>query len=118
MFNSILTVGPWPGDSFRSRCDSCIDCSRRDQTLHRTTVPPLPCPGFVCPPPPVPPVHGLVCARTTPVWVRGVDGRFKADGIESKDLRGAVDKYINVGDWVLDQGIAFMASSKYFERKR
>jgi len=79
---------------------------------------PLPCPGFVCPPPPVPPVHGLVCARTTPVWVRGVDGRFKADGIESKDLRGAVDKYINVGDWVLDQGIAFMASSKYFERKR
>ena len=44
--------------------------------------------------------------------------RFKSDSIQNKDIRGAVDKYLNVGDWVLDQSIAFMSSSSYFERKR
>jgi hypothetical protein len=44
--------------------------------------------------------------------------RFKTDGIENKDVRSAVNKYLGVGDWVLDQGIAFMSSSGYFERKK
>jgi len=44
--------------------------------------------------------------------------QFKSEAIESKDIRGAVNKYLNVGDWVLDQGIAFISSSSYFERKR
>ena len=44
--------------------------------------------------------------------------RLKTDGIENKDVRSAVNKYLNVGDWVLDQSIAFMAASSYFERKR
>ena len=44
--------------------------------------------------------------------------RFKSTNIQNKDIRGAVDKYLNVGDWVLDQSIAFMSSSAYFERRR
>ncbi|KAG0252179.1 hypothetical protein BG011_007144 [Mortierella polycephala] len=38
--------------------------------------------------------------------------------IESKDVRSAVDRYLNIGEWVMDQGIALMSTSKYFERKR
>ncbi|KAG0082623.1 hypothetical protein BGZ92_011556 [Podila epicladia] len=38
--------------------------------------------------------------------------------IESNDVRGYVDQYLSVGEWVVDQGSAFMAASSYFERKR
>ncbi|KAF9113269.1 hypothetical protein BGX27_001914 [Mortierella sp. AM989] len=38
--------------------------------------------------------------------------------IESKDVRSAVDKYLSIGEWVVDQGIIFMSASTYFERKR
>ncbi|KAG0354685.1 hypothetical protein BC939DRAFT_440717 [Gamsiella multidivaricata] len=38
--------------------------------------------------------------------------------IESKDVRSAVDKYLSIGEWIMDQGIVFLSSSKYFERKR
>jgi hypothetical protein len=38
--------------------------------------------------------------------------------IESNDVRGYVDQYLSVGEWVVDQGTAFMAASSYFERKR
>ncbi|KAA8905365.1 hypothetical protein FN846DRAFT_907485 [Sphaerosporella brunnea] len=43
---------------------------------------------------------------------------LKTEKIESKDIRSAVDKYLNVGEWVMDQSIAFMGTSSYFERKR
>jgi len=43
---------------------------------------------------------------------------FQTEKIESKDVRSAVDKYLNLGEWVMDQGIAVMGSSNYFERKR
>ncbi|KAG0298058.1 hypothetical protein BGZ97_004174 [Linnemannia gamsii] len=38
--------------------------------------------------------------------------------IESKDVRSAVDQYLSIGEWVVDQGIMFMSSSKYFHKKR
>ncbi|KAG0300380.1 hypothetical protein BGZ98_009215 [Dissophora globulifera] len=38
--------------------------------------------------------------------------------IESGEVRTYVDKYLTIGEWVLDQGSAFMSSSQYFERKR
>ncbi|KAF9185125.1 hypothetical protein BGZ51_002942 [Haplosporangium sp. Z 767] len=38
--------------------------------------------------------------------------------IESDDVRNYVDKYLTVGEWVVDQGTAFMSASQYFERKR
>ncbi|KAF9122580.1 hypothetical protein BGX30_001900 [Mortierella sp. GBA39] len=37
--------------------------------------------------------------------------------IESKDVRSAVDQYLGIGEWVVDQGIMFMSNSKYFYRK-
>lgn len=43
---------------------------------------------------------------------------FKTESIESKEIRSAVDKYLNVGEWVMDQSVAFMGTSSYFERKR
>ncbi|KAK3804637.1 MAG: hypothetical protein JOS17DRAFT_769455, partial [Linnemannia elongata] len=41
-----------------------------------------------------------------------------SDKIESKDVRSAVDQYLGIGEWVVDQGIMFMSNSKYFHRKR
>ncbi|KAF9175841.1 hypothetical protein BGX21_003918 [Mortierella sp. AD011] len=38
--------------------------------------------------------------------------------IESDDVRVYVDKYLTIGEWVVDQGTAFMSASQYFERKR
>ncbi|KAG0062146.1 hypothetical protein BGZ89_010878 [Linnemannia elongata] len=38
--------------------------------------------------------------------------------IESKDVRSAVDQYLGIGEWVVDQGIMFMSNSKYFCKKR
>jgi len=43
---------------------------------------------------------------------------FQTEKIESKDVRSAIDKYLNFGEWVMDQSIAVMGSSSYFERKR
>lgn len=43
---------------------------------------------------------------------------LQTDKIESKEIRSAFDKYLNVGEWVMDQSIAFMGTSSYFERKR
>ncbi|RPA75647.1 DUF1748-domain-containing protein [Ascobolus immersus RN42] len=43
---------------------------------------------------------------------------LRTDKIESKDVRSAVDKYLGVGEWMMDTSIALMGSSAYFERKR
>ncbi|KAF9920279.1 hypothetical protein FBU30_009909 [Linnemannia zychae] len=40
------------------------------------------------------------------------------DKIESSDIRSYVEKYLSVGEVVLDQTTAFMSTSQYFERKR
>ncbi|CAO3630683.1 unnamed protein product [Cunninghamella blakesleeana] len=41
----------------------------------------------------------------------------KLSTIESEDVRSYVQKYLNVGDWVLDNSLAYLSNSKYFERK-
>ncbi|CAG8626684.1 7008_t:CDS:2 [Cetraspora pellucida] len=38
--------------------------------------------------------------------------------IENEEVRNAVNKFLGVGEWVVDQGISYMSSSPYFERKR
>jgi len=43
---------------------------------------------------------------------------FQTEKIESKDVRSAIDKYLNIGEWFMDQSIAAMGSSNYFERRR
>ncbi|KAI1809420.1 DUF1748-domain-containing protein [Poronia punctata] len=37
---------------------------------------------------------------------------------ESSEVNKWVNKYLGVGEWVLDQSVAFAGSSKYFERSR
>ncbi|ORX57596.1 DUF1748-domain-containing protein [Hesseltinella vesiculosa] len=41
----------------------------------------------------------------------------KVASIESEDGRSYFQKYLNVGEWVLDNSIVFMNNSSYFERK-
>ncbi|ORZ11433.1 hypothetical protein BCR42DRAFT_421120 [Absidia repens] len=41
----------------------------------------------------------------------------KTSTIENEDIRGYVQKYLNVGEWVLDNSLVFMTNSSYFERK-
>lgn len=38
--------------------------------------------------------------------------------IDSKDMQGYFNKYLDVGEWVLDSAAAYMGSSPYFERRR
>ncbi|CAG8436346.1 1471_t:CDS:2 [Funneliformis caledonium] len=40
------------------------------------------------------------------------------NNIENQEIRKAVDKFLNVGEWVFDQSILIMNTSAYFERKR
>ena len=42
----------------------------------------------------------------------------KTSAIESKDVRSAVDKYLGLGEWVMDMSIGYVGSSSYFERRR
>lgn len=49
----------------------------------------------------------------------GLTPRFESDKIsESKELKKWVDKYLGVGEWVMDQSVAILGSSGYFERRR
>lgn len=45
--------------------------------------------------------------------------RFESDKIsESKELKKWVDNYLGMGEWVMDQSVAILGSSGYFERRR
>lgn len=49
----------------------------------------------------------------------GLTPRFESDKIsESKELKKWVDTYLGVGEWVMDQSVAILGSSGYFERRR
>jgi len=37
---------------------------------------------------------------------------------ESKEMQTWVDRYLGVGEWVMDQSVAIMGSSTWFERRR
>jgi hypothetical protein len=44
---------------------------------------------------------------------------FKKDALtENKDINVWIDKYLGVGEWVMDQSVAIAGSSGWFERKR
>lgn len=44
---------------------------------------------------------------------------FKKESIsENKDVNVWIEKYLNVGEWVLDQSVAVAGASSFFERKR
>lgn len=49
----------------------------------------------------------------------GLTPSFKSDKIsESKELKRWVDNYLGMGEWIMDQSVAIMGSTGYFERKR
>ena len=37
---------------------------------------------------------------------------------ESKELKKWVDNYLGMGEWVMDQSVAILSASSFFERKR
>jgi len=37
---------------------------------------------------------------------------------ESKEVQTWVDRYLGVGEWVMDQSVSVMGSSSWFERRR
>lgn len=37
---------------------------------------------------------------------------------DSQDVKKWIDKYLGVGEWVMDQSVAVMGSTSYFERRR
>lgn len=37
---------------------------------------------------------------------------------DSKDVKKWVDSYLGVGEWVMDQSVAVLGSTSYFERRR
>ncbi|PHH52054.1 Uncharacterized protein YIL156W-B [Ceratocystis fimbriata CBS 114723] len=45
---------------------------------------------------------------------------FRSDKIsgDNKDLNGWVDRYLGVGEWVMDQSVAIAGASSWFERRR
>ncbi|TVY31815.1 hypothetical protein LOCC1_G008350 [Lachnellula occidentalis] len=44
---------------------------------------------------------------------------FKKETItDSKDINVWIEKYLGVGEWVMDSSVAFAGSSRFFERKR
>lgn len=45
---------------------------------------------------------------------------FKSDKVtgENKEVAGWVKKYLDVGEWVMDQSVAIAGSSGWFERTR
>ncbi|KAK1757153.1 hypothetical protein QBC47DRAFT_378514 [Echria macrotheca] len=49
----------------------------------------------------------------------GLTPRLKKDKVagENKNVREWVDKYLDVGEWVMDQSVAIASSSGWFERR-
>ncbi|KAI8067063.1 hypothetical protein BC940DRAFT_301217 [Gongronella butleri] len=41
----------------------------------------------------------------------------KISSIDNEEVRSYVQKYLNVGEWVMDNSIVYMNNSSYFERK-
>ena len=54
-----------------------------------------------------------------PLW-GCVRPSFKTDTVTggNKEVSGWVDKYLGVGEWVMDQSVAIAGSSGWFERTR
>ncbi|XMA11877.1 hypothetical protein WAI453_004668 [Rhynchosporium graminicola] len=49
----------------------------------------------------------------------GLTPSFKKESItENKDINVYIEKYLGVGEWVMDQSVAIAGSSGWFERKR
>ena len=55
--------------------------------------------------------EALTGSRTSP--------SFKPEKVsDNQEVRKWVDSYLGVGEWVMDQSVAVLGSSGWFERKR
>jgi hypothetical protein len=57
--------------------------------------------------------HWLTCPTS---W--DLSPSIKTETIESPSIKKWLDNYLWAGEWVMDQSVAVMASTSYFERKR
>ncbi|KAE8150508.1 hypothetical protein BDV25DRAFT_110264 [Aspergillus avenaceus] len=49
----------------------------------------------------------------------GLTPSLQSDKItDNKDFKKWIDNYLGVGEWVMDQSVAILGSTSYFERKR
>ncbi|KAB8229352.1 hypothetical protein BDV23DRAFT_148425 [Aspergillus alliaceus] len=49
----------------------------------------------------------------------GLTPSLNSDNItDNKDFKKWMDNYLGVGEWVMDQSVAVLGSSSWFERKR
>ncbi|KAF3014625.1 hypothetical protein E8E15_005282 [Penicillium rubens] len=49
----------------------------------------------------------------------GLTPSLNSDKItDNKDIKKWVDNYLGVGEWMMDQSVAVMGSSSWFERRR
>ncbi|KAG2419250.1 hypothetical protein HFD88_004045 [Aspergillus terreus] len=61
---------------------------------------------------------------TPPIFGWGARGVLHSPSLNSdkitdnKDFKKWIDSYLGVGEWVMDQSVAVLGSSSYFERKR
>lgn len=44
--------------------------------------------------------------------------RPATEKIENEEIRKYVNKYLDIGEWVIDSSVVFMNNSSYFERKK
>ncbi|KAJ5289787.1 uncharacterized protein N7443_010040 [Penicillium atrosanguineum] len=64
---------------------------------------------------------GLTLILRVPPWVvwGSHSPSLKSEQIsENKEVKRWVDNYLGVGEWVMDQSVAVMGSSSWFERRR
>jgi len=56
-----------------------------------------------------------MCARLTNARPTSIKSSSLGD---NKEVQTWVDRYLGVGEWVMDQSVAVMGSSSWFERRR
>lgn len=64
-------------------------------------------------------VQSISPSRGLPVLTLTFSPSLKSESLtESPGIRGWIDRYLWMGETVMDQSVAIMGSSGYFERKR
>jgi len=63
--------------------------------------------------------YGRSSARTGPQLTNIGRPSLRSDSISSSpEVKKWIESYLGVGEWMMDQSVAVMGSSGYFERKR
>lgn len=68
--------------------------------------------------------HGMVCMRMERGEQRSIMGPVHSPSLNSdkltdnKDIKRWVENYLGVGEWIMDQSVAVLGSSPWFERRR